>query len=190
MIFLGIIFNGLPQIMFHSLSYLHRYVSKPCSVKSFVLNLYHCMRLVCFIFFYPMSFANCLFSVANYTNYPVKVQVGFYGSESKIINVSNQITKSVNVSNNLDCYGISQSGLGVVYINLIGSKSNGGWRYDPQGGMIRAIGKSRKNGAMTLGVEPNGHDVMLMNNYKPESDGFGVILKPAQFGTSKIGSSN
>ena len=148
------------------------------------------IRICLMAFLVHLSFADCLFRVANYSNYPVKIHAGFYGGESKDLTISNQVSGTVSVSSAYDCYSASQSGTGVVFINLISKKSKGGWRYDPGSGMIRALGKSVKNAASVIGVEPDGHEVALMNNYTPESSVFGVILKPAQFGTSKVGSSN
>ncbi len=142
------------------------------------------------LFFFNIVFADCVFNISNQTLYPINVRVGFYNAESSSFMVSNQISKSINVKSTNSCYSTSRGGMGLAYITLIGGQSSGGWIFSPQNYMIRAVGVSHKNNDFVIGVEPNGKKISLLNNYKPESDTFSVVLMPAQFRDSKTGSFN
>lgn len=133
------------------------------------------------------AFSDCLFRVFNYSLYPVKVKVGFYHGESSILDINYSGVRSVSVADDKMCTASGEDGNGVVYANLVGGKSSGGWRYLPQSNMIRAMGKSVGSGDFVIGTNENGNNISLFNNYKPESGVFEVRIMPSQFRDSKTG---
>jgi hypothetical protein len=150
------------------------------------------MRYLLFLLsFTSLASASCLFRVANYSLSPIKVKVGFYHGESKQLRVGNSEINSVLIEGDNNCVSQSIDGSGIAYVDLIGGKSNGGWRYLPQSGMIRAVSKSVKSGGFVTGTDINGNDISLFNNFKTESGVFDVQIRPSQFRDSKsAGSSN
>lgn len=150
------------------------------------------MRYLLFLLtFTSLVSANCLFRVSNYSLSAIKVKVGFYHGESKQLTVGNSEINSVLIEGNNNCTSQSIDGSGIAYVDLIGGKSNGGWRYLPQSGMIRAISKPVKSSGFVIGTDANGNNVSLFNNYKIESGVFDVQIRPSQFRDSKsAGSSN
>lgn len=136
------------------------------------------------------SFADCLFRVINYSLYPIQVQAGFFGGESASLHVSNSGINSILLKSDFKCIANSVNGDGVVYVNLVGGKSSGGWRYVPQNAMIRAMGVYTKSNGFVMGTNPTGVNVSLISNYKPESEVFEVQVNPAMFRDSKVSSFN
>ncbi|MCE2706598.1 MAG: hypothetical protein LW807_05920 [Proteobacteria bacterium] len=150
------------------------------------------MRLLTFILMlmYSYGFADCLFKISNYSDYSVTIEVGFYKAESKSLVIPNSSNRTIMINSDYNCLSSNLSGNGLSYINLIGGKSIGGWRYIPQSNMLRAMGNSAKSENYVMGCNFDGNILMLMNNYKPESHVLSVMIKPSQFRVSKMGSSN
>ncbi len=138
------------------------------------------------------SYADCAFEVTNYSSEIIKVKVGFWGHEFKSteFEIPNTGSRVVKLKSHYDCLSHAGSGLGVAYINLIGGKSQGGWVYSPDSSTIKAIGQSVPMSFGSYGLSPNGHGLVLKNNYKPQSEKFAVVIKDSDRNLSKIGSMN
>lgn len=137
------------------------------------------------------AFADCEFIVNNYGSTDINVEAGFYSGKSNKFTVRVAGQNSVKIKSDYSCDSKSNAGFGVVYINLIGGKSKGGWIYSPEANMFRGVGVSIGNNEGVKGLAPNGSNLILYNNYTPKSNIFEVKVEKADRNISRqFGSMN
>ncbi len=126
-------------------------------------------------------YADCAFNVVNNSSFPIQVEAGFYNSvkTKAIFTISPAASVESLVKSDYKCNEVSQSGLGLTYINLIGGNSLGGWIFDPKLNQIRAVGDSNTQ-VGAFGKSSNGSKIYLSNTVRTSPDSFTVIIKSVQ----------
>jgi hypothetical protein len=147
-------------------------------------------QLLFLLLFFNYGYADCTFRINNYSNKTLNIKVGYFNSNDVTVKLSPNSNKDILLKNKLYCNSITSFGSGVVFANLIGDKSTGGFIFDPSNNMIRAFGSyNLPNG--NIGSSPDGTQLLLSNNLKPSIDRFVVQINNANRDTSRqIGSFN
>jgi hypothetical protein len=150
------------------------------------------IKLLCLLLiFNKLIYADCIFRITNNFYNNITLKVGFYGYESKIVKINKANTNLVTIKNNrYNCTSQSEDGLGVSFGELFESNANGKWIYSPQEQMIVALGKSTMNDNYKYGTLSNHQSIILMNNYKPNSSYFDIIINPTINVNYRTGSHN
>ncbi len=132
------------------------------------------------IFTISNIYADCTFKITNNFYQNIKLKVGFFGYESKVINAEKSDTSVILIKDNqLNCISQTKAGIGIPYGELFDSKAKGKWIYKPDTQMIVALGTGlNTNDNYTYGYLDNKQDIVLMNNYKVSPDYFNIVINP------------
>ena len=135
--------------------------------------------------FIGVAYADCEFIVTNNSSSRVVVEVGFFNKNKESFVIEPARSDAREIKGDYSCTDITQSGLGVSYVNLISGKSSGGWVYDTVNKVIRANGASTASAIGRVGMSPNGTLLWLPNNAKPVNDVFNVEIKNIERNVSR-----
>lgn len=131
------------------------------------------------------SYADCEFMVTNNSKESLTVEVGFFNKNKTTFSVQQAMTNNVVLKNDDSCRGVTQAGLGMTYINLIGGQSVGGWVYEPVANMFKAIGVGAVAPDGRIGISPKGNKLFLLNTGSPADNQFVVQIKSADRNISR-----
>ncbi len=130
-------------------------------------------------------YADCNFVVTNNSATPVTVEAGFFNNSKITFSVPEATVMVKLIKSNYNCTEVTQSSLGITFVNLVGNKSSGGWVYDPASKMIRANGYKAASSSGRIGNAPNGLQIFLANNTRPQKDDFRVEIKNIERNVSR-----
>ena len=87
-------------------------------------------------------FADCEFSVINYTNSIVTAKVGFYNGIESSLKIPPATTKVLKLKNDYLCNSANSLGMGVSYIMFPNDPNGAGANYSPESNKVNLLGKA------------------------------------------------
>lgn len=110
--------------------------------------------------FSNLGFADCIFSIINYTSFSITAKVGFYGKSSKTIVVKPLTTASEKIASDYKCNDSTLYGTGVSYILFTKDPNSSGANYSPLNG-VNLMGRLNGTSSGRIVQSDNGNPIWL-----------------------------